>query len=327
VLVHGFEFDPTGRLGSRDGDDPYGLVYGYPVPGGPDAHLSFLPLAGECDEAGGARADIAVAFAWVSEGSLLDYATACWDEDYKYAALDLAPAAARALAAVLVALAEGGARVRILAHSLGTRTVSQAIGLLKAAEAAHSVERAVLLGAAEYGVDAAANFAGCGFDVFNLASRRDEVLELGAQPMCHPVRVNGSWGSYVIGRCGLGGNPRWLDWQLDRPALVAWLAAGRAPGGAAYHVDASAETGVHPLGSLNHWAYYTNDGNRALVRDLLAEDGLTVAACRAAGAPDGVECPEYGGFAGMGVPLTPLTCAARRPQQVAGRAGGQPPAA
>jgi hypothetical protein len=56
---------------------------------------------------------------------------------------------------------------------------------------------------------------------------------------------------------------------------VAWYAAANAPDGIPYSVDAAAEEGSHPSAGMDHWACYTNDGNRALLRDLLASDVMT----------------------------------------------------
>jgi hypothetical protein len=307
VLVHGFQYDP--RDPPTSADSPFGSIYGVPAPGnpgGPDPHLSVLPLVGECDDAGGNQSDVAIAFAWASEGSLTDDAEAGWDNDYKYAALDLSPAAAKALAAVLAHLATRRVAVRLLAHSLGTRTTSQAIGLLAAAARLSPLERAVLLGGAEFSVDVAANFAGCAFDVVNVGSRQDTVLVLGEQ-MCHPVRPNATWSSFVIGRNGLGGNERWIDLQLDSPPLANWFAGGNAPTGTRYALAGVALTDVHPLGFLNHWAYYTNAGNRVLVRDLMTAGRMNGVALAAAGVPNGFDCPEYDGFIGQAVRPTPTT--------------------
>lgn len=304
VLVHGFNYDPGQTLGSSD--NPFSTIYAARDPNGPDPRLSLLPLVGECDANGHPVADVAVCFAWQSQGSFGDDANAGWDNDYKYAAFDLAPAAAKALAAVLAHLAKAGVPVRLLAHSLGTRTTSQAIGLLRHAGVRPTLERVVLLGGAEFSVDAAAIYADCRFDVISLGSRLDDVLVL-PETVAHPVRVNNSFAAFVIGRCGVGGNPRWLDWQIDAPHVVAWMSEARAPTGAAYHVNARPENNVHPQSELGHWVYYNNDGNRALLRDLMTDPRMTVAALRAAGAPDGFDAPEWHHFAGMPVPPTPAT--------------------
>ena len=271
-----------------------------------------MPLAGECDELGGNRHDVAIAFAWLSSGTLNDYSTACWSNAYQFAVLDLAPLCASALATVLAHLAGTGTKIRILAHSLGTRVTTQAIGLLQQAGHQTSIDRAIFLGGAEFCVDAAAVFAGCSFDVINVGSRADAVLHLGAEQGCHPVRPNNSLSACVIGREGLGANPRWLDLQLDSAAVVTWFASGAAPTGQRYALDARAEDEVHPHATLNHGAYYTNVGNRLLVRDLVQDPRMTVAGLTAAGVPNGFASIVYGQLNNQPVPPTPLTCAERR---------------
>ena len=315
VLVHGFQYDPSHVVAGNGGDDPFGFVYGTPGAGGPDARLSWLPLCGECDEQGGNRQDIAIAFAWVSEGTFSQVGLACWDNDYKLAALDLAPAAAQALAAVLARIGQHGLRARILAHSLGTRTTTQAIRLLQEAHAANPVERVVLLGGAEFGVDAAAIYEGCNFSVINVVSMRDAVLEIGAQSTLDPVRQNGGWTSYVIGRHGLGGNPQWHDIEISSGATRAALAALPAQ----YSVSAHADSNVHALDpALRHWVYYTNPGNRPLVRDLLTS-GAAALATLLAGVPNGVNSAANGHFQGQDVPSTPGSCLQRLPGVAASR--------
>ena len=64
-----------------------------------------------------------------------------------------------------------GVAVRLLAHSLGTRATGQALAALAGAGAMPPpLERAVLLGGAEFSIDVAASFAGCAFDAGRLLS-------------------------------------------------------------------------------------------------------------------------------------------------------------
>ncbi len=248
-----------------------------------------------------------------------------WNNLYQYAVFDLAPQAARALASVLVYLGSKPITLRVLAHSLGTRTFSQALRLIRARMPAN-LDRVVLLDGAEFCVDAAANFAACPFDVFNVSSRIDTVLRLGATQLCHPMRENGSLSACVIGYDGLGGgNDRWLDLQFDSQALMDWCAAGNAPDGIPYSVDAAAEEESHPTAGLDHWACYTNDGNRALVRDLLASDVMTGAQLKAHGVPLGNSSPAFGRFNGVAIPTTPQSTVERQrliAQSLAQNSGG-----
>ena len=310
IMLHGFDYKP-GLAVAAGNDDPFSSIYSVPGHGIP-AELSIVPLVGECDDQGGTLEDVAIAFAWLSEGTMSNYSAACWNNDYPFAALDLAPLAAKALATVLGHMAARAVPIRILAHSLGTRLATLAIGMLKAQGVTPSIERVILLGGAEFCVDAAATYAGCGFDVINMGSDKDTVL-LGGEMACAPTRQNGSTEAFVIGRNGLGQNSRWIDVQLDAPTVAPWFTSGAAPTGVAYQVNALAETNVHPHASLNHWAYYTNAGNRRLVHDLVQHPSMTAAALQAAGVYDKFDVLMWGRFQGRPIPATPTTCAERRP--------------
>jgi hypothetical protein len=321
VMTHGYQYDPSPTF-DQGTDDPCHSVYGTPgvsYGGAPplDARMSWLPLIGECDESGRPLADCAIAFAWTSEGTMRTFSQACWDNGYKYAALELAPAAARALATVLGYLAEK-APLRLFAHSLGTRTTSQAVGLIPNA-ARGAIERAILLGGAEYCVDALQHLApAC--DVVSLGSQLDKVVRLG-EMACDPVRNNNTLGAMVIARHGLGGQARWLDLQIDSPQLVAWLSEARAPSGFNYAINALPQNDVHPNGELGHWVYYTNEGNRRLVRDLVQHPAMTRAGLVGSGVPAGFAADSSAPFATVPIPSTPMTCAERHPQLQAMRGG------
>lgn len=304
VMVHGYDFDPSGQVGGAE-DDPFRLVYGRPPE--VDYHNSWLPLVGECDEDGTEKADIALAFAWVSMASFLQYGDAGWSNSYQYAVFDLAPLAARALATVLGHLCARGVTVDILAHSLGTRTVSQAIGHLPPGTGDATIRRVVLLGGAEFCVDAARNLTDRGFEIFNIASRADEVLSIGGQQMCHPVRANGSDAARVIGRDGLAASATWLDMEIDWQKPRGWLAGHTPP----YAVTPDpGPDDVHAFAGLGHWVYYTVDGNRKLVADLMQNEALTIASFTQAGFPGGIDADYYGRF-DPAIPDTPMNAAGR----------------
>lgn len=313
VMVHGYDFDPTGTVGSM-ADDPFRLVYGIPhqpfgAPPAPiDPRNSWLPLVGECDDAGTAQQDLALAFAWVSEDSFFDFADACWANSYQYAALDAVPLASKALATILKYLGTKGVEIDILAHSLGTRLTSQSIGHLVAGTDDTTIRRIVFLGGAEFCVDATATLRGRSFEVFNLANREDKVLSLGAEMFCHPYRFNNTSVALVIGREGLFSGGNWLDIQIDAGAAAAWLAAGS--GRPAYAVSGFKDSDLHPAAFLNHWVYYMNDGNRAFVRALVTDATMTIAWFRANGFPEGVAAQNYGQAFGAPPPSYD-TCIAR----------------
>jgi hypothetical protein len=247
---------------------------------------------------------------------LAEYATAGWSESYQYACVDLAVLAASALAALLRALAAEGVAVDVLAHSLGTRLFTKAIAALGPNDA--MLNNVILLDGAEYSVDAAATFAGRRFNVVNVTNEVDAVLTTGAEQLGDPSRVPGSVPSCSLGRYGLGkpdswtGSAiypsNWVDLSLERRDLQAWF---KANGG--YSLTPTASDGVHPNGQMNHWACYTEPGNRAWLTDLLWKPGLNGGAlANLAGLPKGVLGDPQPVFAGVGIPnTTPMTMAAR----------------
>jgi hypothetical protein len=314
LMLHGYDYDP--RHVGDPAYDPFTLVYGYPGTGGPDARLSWLPLVEECDDRGSRRQETAIAFAWVSTGSLAEYAAAGWSESYQYACVDLAHLAAQALAAVLGILAAENVPVDVLAHSLATRLFTQTVAALGRENG--TLNSVILLDGAEYSVDAAATFAGRAFNVVNVTNEVDAVLADAGEQFGDPSRVPGSIGSCSLGRYGLGTlmswfgvatyPPNWVDISLDRRDVQAWF---KAHGG--YTLTATASDNVHPSGNLNHWACYTEVGNRAWLTDLLWKpllDGGALA--RIEDLPKGVLSSSQPVFAGVGIPrTTPMTMAER----------------
>lgn len=307
VLVHGYQYNPESPQVTQ-GDSPFDSVYGSP----PIVayNLSWLPLVGECTNAGDPREDNAIAFCYDSKPTPNQAQAAGWDHNYQHAALDYAPLAARALATILAHLGTHPVTVRILAHSLGTRTTSQAIRLLRDRVPAN-LDRAILLDGAEFCVDAAANLLGQ-VDVVNIVNTADKVLDWLGESAFNKLRVNNSLEARVIGRDGLCHHPRWLDLQLDNPALIAWLAQGKAPTGRIYRIDPKGLDGTHAGEFLLHWNCYTFDPNRDFVSDLLRSDRMTIAAMKAAGVPGGTSAPAHNHFVGRSVPRTPQTLSDRR---------------
>jgi hypothetical protein len=326
LMLHGFDYDPR-RVGDSD-SDPFMLVYGYPSERGPDARLSWLPLVEECDDRGAHHQETAIAFAWVSTGSRAEYATAGWSESYEYACVDLAHLAATAVAALLGILATEGVRVDVLAHSLGTRLFTLAVAAHGSGDA--PLNNVILLDGAEFSVDAAATFAGRAFSVVNVTNEVDAVLVSGAEQLGDPSRLPGTIESCSLGRYGLGTPqswegravypPNWVDIALDRRDVQAWF---KANGG--YALTPTASDGVHSQGHLNHWACYTENGNRIWLKDLLwkpGRNGATLA--NTPGLPKGVLRASQPVFAGVGIPAkTPMTMDTR----IAFQRDSQPPTA
>ena len=315
LMLHGYSYDP--RHAGDTNDDPFTLVYGTPDANGPNPRLSWLPLVEECDAQGLHPKETAIAFAWVSTGSVSEYASAGWSESYEYACVDLACLAATAVAAVLNTLGDLGASVDVLAHSLGTRLFTQALRQPGARDA--MLNNVILLDGAEYSVDAAATFAGRTFNVINVTNEVDAVLAMGGEQLGDPSRVPGSVQSCNIGRSGLGRPadwtggaiypPNWVDISLDRRDVKAWFQAHGS-----YTLTPTDHDNVHsPDGHMNHWACYTEPGNRVWLTDLIWHPGMNGGAmANTPGLPKGVLGDPQPVFAGVGVPTTtPMTMAER----------------
>jgi hypothetical protein len=315
LMLHGYDYDPR-----HAGDmtyDPFTLVYGMPGNQGLNGRLSWLPLVAECDAQGGRPQETAIAFGWVSTGSVAEYAHAGWSESYEYACVDLARLAAAAVAAVLNVLGNQGVSVDVLAHSLGTRLFCQALRQNGARDT--MLNNVILLDGAEFAVDAAATFAGRQFNVINVTNEVDAVLALGGEQLGDPSRVPGSVPSSNIGRFGIGEingwtgiatyPPNWVDISLDRRDVQAWF---KANGG--YTLTATDSDGVHaPDGNLNHWACYTEPGNRVWLTDLIWKPGMNGGVmANTGGLPKGVLGDPQPVFAGVPIPnTTPMTWDAR----------------
>lgn len=293
LMVHGFDYDP-GDSGSPD-SDPFSMIYGVPWRNGLNPRLTWLPIVGEYDDDGNPlNAGASIAFAWLSKATLGQYAGAGWNNPYLFSAFDLAPLAAQSLAAVIAALMQAGpASFSILAHSLGTRAVSLAMGYLRAGAPTlfpGNLHRIVLLDGAEYIVDANQNLVGdLGFDVFNIVNTGDRVLTFAAHAGSHPVRQHGSDAGRVIGCEGLKVTPNWLDVQIDRSDVHDWFLTSRNVEINAVAPDSDAA--IHSLASWNHWICYMDGvgaptgGNREMIRQMLDPARTSVQGFRAANFP------------------------------------------
>lgn len=289
VLCHGYSFDPADPDDPTFDDDPYHGVYD------PQAEGNWIDIVGDSN---------AVCFAWNSAPGMADAANACWTNPYEYAVYDIAPRAARALAAVIDLLLGAGVTVDLFAHSLGTRTALKALPLLDKTKA---VRRAVLLGGAEYSVDALSATRTLSTDFFNFVTKGDAVLKWGASELGGALRPPRTVVSRVIGRDGMQPAKNWIDLQLDhssdeiREEFDDWF---RKRG---YRLS-----GEPTASRGQHWAYYLHPGNRRLQADVLAQDELSVAWFLGNGVPYGVERFRYGLLKNKRPPKTPRTCKQRR---------------
>lgn len=305
VLVHGYNWGQRDPERAEFDGDPFASIYADPAElerAGKDPIQSWLAMTGPSRT---------VAFAWTSDPGFFDYANACWSNPYEYAVQDLAPLAAQALATLIRALVDAGLTVDLLAHSLGTRTAVKALDRLASEDGyRNAVRRAVMMGGAEYSVDALAVAPRVGTDFVNLVIREDPVLDWGAAELGGSQRPNNSMRSRVIGLDGMKRRANWLDLQLDhqdrasRQEFQRWfdtLGGYRLSGGKA-------------AGRGLHWAYFLHEGNRELIADLFDKPNYSVKWLREEGCPDGVERFRYDSLTGS-PPKPLLTCKARKAAQ------------
>ena len=293
VLVHGYCFDPGDHEKATFDDDPYDGVYK-----NADEPTSWIPIVG---------ANNAVCFAWNSMPSFGDSGRACWPNPYEYAVQEVSVLAARALAAIVSVFQRKGVKVDLFAHSLGTRVSCKALAWLRdKAQITEAVRRVILLGGAEYSIDALSDTRGVKTEIYNFAIRRDGVLKWGGSELGGKQRVPNSVASRVIGRDGVKCLPNWIDFQLDHSDpdnaedFRRWfdnLGGYKLSGATA------------PEGGL-HWAYYLHKDNRTLYRDILENDQLSIEWMRGQAAPDGVDRFRYRELGGS-PPKTPATCRGR----------------
>ena len=157
-----------------------------------------------------------------------------------------------------------GRPVDLLAHSLGARVALAALPHL-----AEAPGRVILLGAAEFDGRAREGLAAVRSpsppDVYNVTARANDPYDLAFETF---ARRRG-WEERAVGR-GLGDErPHWLDLQLDRPDVTAWIN----------------ERGIRlkpPESRLCHWGFYTRSGALAVYQAILRRrPGWDIEALRA----------------------------------------------
>ena len=157
-----------------------------------------------------------------------------------------------------------GRPVDLIAHSLGARVALAALPHLDEAPG-----RVILLGAAEY--DARAREALDALispsppQVYNVTARANDPYDFAFEAFA-PRRGRGE---RAIGR-GLGvERPDWLDLQLDRPEVTAW-------------VNERGHRLRPPDARLCHWGFYTRAGALAVYQAILRRrPGWDIAGLRA----------------------------------------------
>ncbi|MDR3538381.1 MAG: alpha/beta hydrolase [Acetobacteraceae bacterium] len=303
VMVHGFQFDVS-ALNAEDAsattpaDDPFNRVYAAPghelAPVRPE---SWLPIAGETDEAGTLLSDCTIGFGWDSDYSFIGE-SAGLENGFQYALLDVAPLAARALATLIATLQNKGLAVEVIAHSMGTRTACQALRLLADGGLTHLVSQILLIEGSEFSVDAydaATRLPNTQF--YNVGNQHDTWPPLGAKE-AHPFRFNGTLAAQVVGYQGIAPLANVADIQIDRRDLRDWAATQ------GYALQAGPVT-VNGVTRAEHWAAYIHADNRRFLRDMLVRPDRSVAWLRDTRAPLGFTYAGYGLLAGVAIPPMP----------------------
>ncbi len=290
VLIHGYKFHPD-----RPDADPHRSLFSLQPEGGDWRIRSWPEGLGFAEDAG--QSGLCVGFAWPASAPHLASLLATGRNGFARV-YDRAGAYGIRLAE-LVALLQRlapGRPVDVLAHSLGARVALAALPHLTQAPG-----RMVLLGAAEFGAEArgflAAARAPRPTQVYNVTSRANDLYDL----MLERFAPRRHRGDRAIG-AGLGvPHAAWLDLQLDRPEVTAWINAQGIPLTA-------------PDARLCHWSFYTREGALAVYQAILRRRpgwdiaGLRGAACFGAQEPRWSRLiPRAGGWRCRGWPAISIS--------------------
>ena len=232
IMAHGFKFSP-------------GHAHACP-----HRHILSLDPPGECRKAlswprelgfgtGSATEGLGIAFGWPARGSI-------WH------AYRQAEAAGVALARLVTEIRDvAPARpVHALAHSLGARVVLSALPHL----AAGSLDRIIMLAAAEYGHHAAAALdspAGRTAEAISITSRENDLFDFMLERLIAPP----ARGDRVLSQA-LPRRPNTLTVQMDNPATLAALRS------AGFDI-------APPAARICHWSSYLRPGVFGFYRSLI----------------------------------------------------------
>jgi hypothetical protein len=256
VMVHGYKFHP-----GIPHADPHRSLYAFR----PTEHrrIRSWPVGlGIAEDAG--ETGLGIGFAWPARAPHL--ATLLARRRTGFAEVYDRAGEQGARLAELIALVQrlAGRPVDVMAHSLGARVALAALPYLDRAPG-----RMILLGAAEFGTRALEHLAavrGTPPHIYNVTSRANDLYDAAFEAFA-PRR---GWGERAIG-AGLGAElPNWLDLQLDRAEVTAWINARGVP-----LTRAEAR--------LCHWSFYTRGGAFAVYQAILRRRaGWDIASLRAA---------------------------------------------
>lgn len=235
VMVHGYAWNPE----AQGEDNPHSG--------------QFLPWVNWTGEPG-------IGFAWYSSPSVFDAWRSGHLHPYHCAWARAGKSAARALARVLRACCYAHRPVRLVAHSLGSRVVVQALKLLTPMQA-RNVVCVLLLNGAEYTANARQLMTlHPDLEVRNVVVQSDFVLRfLGALFAPGPLYAR------VIGLHGLEGDvpASWRNITLDDPAVVDWASK-----------RGWSIMGDNPWKISDHWHSFRWPGNHPFLRAVLRENAL-----------------------------------------------------
>jgi hypothetical protein len=258
VMVHGYKFDPA-----HPATDPHRSLYAFAPPGDCPRIRSWPAGLGFADDAG--ETGLAVGFGWPACAAHVP--TLLRERRTGFAAVYDRAGAFGVRLAELVALVQRlapGRPVDLVAHSLGARVALAALPHLAAAPG-----RVILLGAAEFDGRALAALealrAPSRPQVYNVTARANDLYDLAFETFA-PRRHRDE---RAVGRGLAVARPDWLDLQLDRPEVTAWVN----------------ERGIRlkpPEARLCHWGFYTRSGALAVYQAILRRrPGWDIAALRA----------------------------------------------
>jgi hypothetical protein len=259
VLVHGFKFHPD-----RPDADPHRSLFAFRPASTCWKIRSWPEGLGFADDAG--ETGLCVGFAWPASAPLLRSLLTTGRSGFAHV-YDRAAAFGARLAALIALLQRlaPGRPIDVLAHSLGARVALAALPHLDAAPG-----RMVLLGAAEFDARAREFLAAMRGQrppqIYNVTARANDLYDV----LFESFAPRRSWGERAIGLGLRDAPPFWLDLQLDRPEVTAWVNARGVP---LWRPDAR----------LCHWSFYTRGGALDVYRAILRrQPGWEITALRGA---------------------------------------------
>jgi pimeloyl-ACP methyl ester carboxylesterase len=245
ILVHGYKFDPALAR-----SDPHRSLFAFEPEATCRKIRSWPRGLGFEDDAG--ETGLCIGFGWPAAAGHVASLVASGRTGFAtvyHRAEQYGQRLAEVIA--LIERLSPGRTVDVVAHSLGARV---ALGAL--AHVASAPGRIVLLGAAEFDARAhealGAMRAPCAPRIYNVTARANDVYDA----MFETFAPRRSWTDRAIGH-GLGADlPFWLDLQIDRADVTAWINSQGIP------LTASEVR-------FCHWSFYTRRGAFELYRAIL----------------------------------------------------------